>query len=180
VLRTRAGYAGGTLANPTYERSGDHAEAIQIDFDPAQVSYARLLETFFSSRHVCRSQTWQRIRSVVFVHSDSQKKIANEALAARRAENKEVHAEIREAGTFHIAEDKNQKYMLRAEPELWREFTAMYPDERDIVNSTAAARINGLIGLSRRAVSEEEMRSFGLSPQAAAFLRRQLDFVPAK
>ena len=46
MIRTRVGYAGGSLENPTYHNLGDHSEAIQIDYDPAQISYAELLDIF--------------------------------------------------------------------------------------------------------------------------------------
>ena len=49
MLRTRVGYTGGTLANPTYRRLGDHTEAIQLDFDPSRVSFEQLLRLFFAS-----------------------------------------------------------------------------------------------------------------------------------
>jgi len=46
VVRTRVGYAGGATKNPTYHQLGDHTETIQIDYDPAQISYQELPDVF--------------------------------------------------------------------------------------------------------------------------------------
>jgi len=51
VVRTRVGYAGGTTEGPTYKMIGDHTETIEIDYDPAVISYRELLEIFFDSHN---------------------------------------------------------------------------------------------------------------------------------
>ena len=52
-MRTRVGYSGGISKDPTYRSLGDHAETIQIDFDPRRISYAELLEVFCGSHNPC-------------------------------------------------------------------------------------------------------------------------------
>src|SRR6056297_3828024 len=59
VIRTRVGYAGGSTEGPTYKMIGDHTETIEIDYDPAVISYRELLEIFFDS-HNPYSQSYSR------------------------------------------------------------------------------------------------------------------------
>ena len=54
MVRTRCVYTGGTRKNPTYHDLGDHTESLQVDYDPARISYARLLEVFWDSHNPCQ------------------------------------------------------------------------------------------------------------------------------
>ena len=65
---------------------------------------------------------------------------------SEESSNKKIHTEIQPFGKFYLAEDYHQKYELRRNSELMREFKAMYPRDIDFINSTAAARVNGYIG----------------------------------
>ena len=67
---------------------------------------------------------------------------------------------------FYLAEGYHQKYSLRQKPGLMREFKAMYPDDENFINSTAAARVNGYVaGYGTYAMLLTEISSFGLSPE---------------
>jgi len=160
------GYSGGTKRNPTYHSLGDHTETIQIDYDPTRISYEKLLETFWES-HDGADPSWSRqYMSIVFFHNDDQKRLAVESRdreAARR--KKKIMTEIAPAGEFYPAEAYHQKYRLRQEGFLMKEFNAMYPDGISFVNSTAAARINGYLdGYGVLEILKAELDSFGLSP----------------
>lgn len=73
VKITRVGYAGGSKKNPTYEDLGDHTEAVQVDFNPEQISYKELLEEFWSSHsQIAKKKT--QYRSVIFYHNEDQRK----------------------------------------------------------------------------------------------------------
>ena len=77
----------------------------------------------------------------------------------------EVFTQILPAGEFYLAEDYHQKYFLRRDPVLLNELTRDYPNTRDLVASTAAARLNGYVaGYGNRAGLEAELSSLGLSP----------------
>jgi len=171
------GYAGGKKLNPTYHDLGDHTEAFQIDYDPAVISYEKLLSLFWNNRASCRAAWSRQYMSAIFYHNDEQKKLALETKKAVAATGKEVHAEILPVGTFTLAEDYHQKYMLRNDRVLMREFKAMYPNDADFVNSTAAARVNGYLGGGRRKITEAELRSLGLSPDGEKYLRKQVEVV---
>ena len=125
VVATRVGYTGGTLKNPDYHlvctgKTG-HAEAIEVTFDPAKVSYEDLVEFFFT-RHDSTTLNRQgndvgtQYRSAIFYHSPEQKAIAVRAKGAIDKSGiykKPVTTEIAPAGDFFAAEDYHQKYLQK-------------------------------------------------------------------
>ncbi len=147
VIRTRVGYAGGQRINPTYRSIGDHSETIQIDFDPRRISYKDLLFVFWQSHNPTHKAWSRQYMSAIFFHNDAQRKLALETRDLEENQRKDkIHTEIVPYAKFYLAEDYHQKYELRRHADLMREFKAMYPREKDFINSTAAARVNGYIG----------------------------------
>lgn len=110
----------------------------------------------------------RQYRSAVFYHDPEQHRLAQETMAREAARLGAVLYTALEPYTgFTLAEDYHQKYKLRNETVLLRELQAMLPSEADLVGSTAAARINGLLaGYGTRAQLEAEIDSYGLSPTA--------------
>jgi peptide-methionine (S)-S-oxide reductase len=165
-VRTRVGYSGGKRKSPTYHDLGDHTETIQLDYDPAQISYKELLAIFWQS-HSPGSRPWSRqYMTAIFFHNDQQKKLALETKdqVVARIEG-EVFTNVLSASEFYLAEDYHQKYFLRRAPELLNELTAIYSSVKDFVASTAAARLNGYVaGYGSRAGLEAELSNLGLSP----------------
>jgi len=147
VVRTRVGYAGGTTESPTYHNLGDHTETIQIDYDPTQISYEQLLETYWDS-HNPTAQPWSRqYMSVVFYHNSEQRELAVETKQLEEVSSgRQVYTEIIPFSEFYLAEDYHQKYYLQQVPELMEELSAIYPNFADFIDSTAVARINGYVG----------------------------------
>jgi len=147
VIRTRVGYAGGTLENPTYHRLGDHTETLQIDYDPERISYEKLLELFWSE-HDPTSRAWStQYKAVVFYHNDNQKRLAEEYRDRLAAKLKgRVHTEVIAFSRFYPAEAYHQKYYLRQNRRLLQELQRYYPQDAELMNSTAAARVNGYLG----------------------------------
>lgn len=123
VVETAVGFEGGTLENPSYrdvctDRTG-HAEAIEITFDPAKVSYQELLDTFFSE-HNPTQLNYQgpdhgtQYRSAIFYHSPAQETAALETIARLTAEKKfprPIVTQVVPATTFWRAEEYHQKYL---------------------------------------------------------------------
>jgi methionine-S-sulfoxide reductase len=143
VIRTRVGYTGGTKVNPTYHALGDHSEAVEIDYDPSVVTYGELLEIFWKS-HDPGSRSWSRqYRSAIFYHNDEQKRLAIDSKKLEQARIGSVYTEVLPAGTFYLAEAYHQKYYLRQRPDLLGEIQMIHPGEKGLIDSTAAARING-------------------------------------
>jgi peptide-methionine (S)-S-oxide reductase len=125
VIATISGYTGGTRVNPTYHEvssgSTGHAEAVQVEYDPARVSYEKLLDVFWhqidptqKDAQFCDHGT--QYRSAIFYAGDEQKRAA-EASKAALAKNKpfkgEIVTEIVAASTFYPAEDYHQDYYLK-------------------------------------------------------------------
>lgn len=122
VHRVVSGYSGGETNNPTYEQvcTGltGHAEAIQITYDPKQVSYADLLEVFWKT-HDSTTLNQQgadfgtQYRSAIFYHSDEQKELAEQykkQLESEHVFRKPIVTEITEFTEFYPAEDHHQNY----------------------------------------------------------------------
>lgn len=168
MIRTRVGYSGGTKKNPTYYGLGDHSEAIRIDFDPSLVSYEELLNIFWANHNPVQRSWSAQYKSAVFFHDGSQKKLAMETRdreAARR--NAKIVTEILPANEFYSAEGYHQKYRLRQDRDLMKEFSALYPSDEDFMNSTAAARVNGyLSGYGTLESLRQEFADSGLPPEA--------------
>lgn len=121
VLGTRVGYTGGDVPNATYRNHGDHAEAIEILFDPEIISYRELLEFFFqihdpTTRNRQGNDMGTSYRSAIFYTSDEQKRTAAETIADVNASGiwpGPVVTEIVAAGPFWEAEPEHQDYLQR-------------------------------------------------------------------
>jgi len=125
VKSTTVGYTGGWTNNPSYEdvcsdRTG-HAEAVEVKFDPSEVSFKSLLEVFFENHDPttlnCQGlDVGSQYRSAVFFHSPEQKRLAEkskeELEKSKRFKNKIV-TEIVPAKEFFAAEDYHQKYLQK-------------------------------------------------------------------
>ena len=123
VTATAVGYLGGTLPNPTYEdvctdRTG-HAEVVQVEYDPAQVSYDELLELFWNSHNPTTPNrqgpdVGTQYRSAVFYHTPEQRQAAEamkEKLQASGGFPRPIVTEITPAGPFWRAEEYHQRYL---------------------------------------------------------------------
>ncbi len=167
-MRTRVGYAGGQKQNPTYYNLGDHTETVEIDYDPSLISYERLLAVFWATHNPCAGHGRRQYMSAVFYHDDAQKSLALESRDRQEARRgSRITTEVLPATAFYVAEDYHQKHLLRAEASLMREFRAMYPNPKDFMNSTAAARVNGYLGGNgSKEMIRTEIDQLGLSPEA--------------
>lgn len=120
VLETIVGYTGGHLENPTYEdvcsHTTGHAEAIEITFDPKEITYEELLDKFWEIHDPTTlnrqgPDIGSNYRSVIFYHSNEQKKLAEKSLAEYQTKLKDkIVTEIVAAGPFYKAEEYHQKY----------------------------------------------------------------------
>jgi peptide-methionine (S)-S-oxide reductase len=122
VKSTRVGYIGGNLPNPTYEdvctdRTG-HAEALQVEYDPKEISYEELLDLFWSIHNPTTKNRQgpdigSQYRSIIFYHTPEQERIAKKSKQVLDESNKfqnKIVTEIVPASTFYPAEDYHQKY----------------------------------------------------------------------
>ena len=147
MIRTRVGYAGGQKESPTYNNMGDHTETVQVDYDPSVISYSQLLDIFWRS-HEPEGRSWSRqYMNAVFYHNEDQRlqAEASKTSLAQELGNK-VKTKVVPLRSFTMAEDYHQKYYLKGQSSLEKELVRMYPHHQSLVDSTAAARINGYIG----------------------------------
>ncbi len=169
MVRTRVGYAGGTLANPTYYNLGDHTETIEMDYDPDVITYTELLAIFWNSHDPTSPSYSRQYKSIIFYHDAEQKRLAEESKASEEARRgRKIVTEIVPYTRFYWAEDYHQKYRLRNRAEFLREYLMIYPDNEDFVNSTAVTRLNGYVGGNGTLTAlEKELPSLGLSTEAS-------------
>jgi peptide-methionine (S)-S-oxide reductase len=164
VLRTRVGYAGGATENPTYHNIGNHIEVVEIDFDRAQISYLELLDIFWRSHNPRQSPSWSRqYMDAVFYRSEEQRQLVEQKFDSETNAMGEIYTLVEPLTAFYLAEDYHQKYYLRQEAELMKEFDRMC-DRTQFINSTVAARVNGYVaGFGTLSNLQGEIRNFGLS-----------------
>ncbi len=122
VLSTTVGYTGGHKKNPTYEEvcSGEteHAEAIEILYDPSQVTYSQLLDVFWrnidpTTLNKQFADVGTQYRTAIFYHNEEQKRLAEaskEVLEKSDRYDKSIFTIITPASTFYKAEEYHQKY----------------------------------------------------------------------
>ncbi len=123
VVDAASGYAGGSVANPTYrqvcgDRTG-HAEVVEVTFDPSKVSYGRLVDIFFMNHDPTQlnrqgPDVGTQYRSVIFTHGAEQERIAREkrdALSASGKFRRPIVTAIEPAPHFWRAEEYHQRYL---------------------------------------------------------------------
>jgi peptide-methionine (S)-S-oxide reductase len=123
VTAAEVGYTGGSTENPTYQDvcSGTtgHAEAVEVTFDPSEISYAELVDTFWELHDPTQvnRQGWDvgsQYRSAIFTHSPEQAEIAAESKARAQARfPRPIATEIVPAETFWPAEEYHQQYLVK-------------------------------------------------------------------
>ncbi len=121
VISTRVGYSGGDTPNATYRNHGDHAEAVEVVFDPAVISYREVLEFFFqihdpSTRDRQGNDRGRSYRSAIYHLSEEQERVARDTIADVDASGLwpgPVVTEVAPAGPFWPAEEEHQDYLQK-------------------------------------------------------------------
>lgn len=123
VTDTMVGYEGGHVDNPTYEQvcthTTGHAETVQVEYDPEIISYTKLLDLFFENHDPTQFNRQgldigENYRSVIFYHSEDQKKLAKQKIEELEKTNKYSHpivTQVVPAKTFWKAEEYHQQYL---------------------------------------------------------------------
>jgi peptide-methionine (S)-S-oxide reductase len=121
VISTRVGYSGGEVPNATYRNHGNHAEAVEIIFDPSKISYRKLLEFFFQIHDPTTlnrqgNDRGPSYRSAIYYTTPEQERIARDTIADVEASGLwpgKVTTEVAPAGDFWEAEPEHQDYLER-------------------------------------------------------------------
>jgi peptide-methionine (S)-S-oxide reductase len=119
VISTRVGYTGGDVPNATYRNHGNHAEGIEIVFDPSEISYRDLLEFFFqihdpTTMNRQGNDVGASYRSAIYYTSDEQRAVAEDTIADVNASGLwpgPVVTEVEPVGPFWEAEPEHQDYL---------------------------------------------------------------------
>lgn len=117
VTEAVSGYSGGKIQNPSYENHGDHAEAVEVIYDPEKVSFNQLVTVYFGSQNITQvnGQGPDRgisYRSIIFYQNDSEKKIIEEKIAElnKQLDGNKVAAQVLPFQKFWKAEAYHQDY----------------------------------------------------------------------
>ncbi|WP_339103192.1 peptide-methionine (S)-S-oxide reductase [Haloterrigena salinisoli] len=173
VVRTRVGYAGGTMPEPSYYALGDHTEVVQLEYDPNELSYDDLLETSWSNHDWASTAPKRQYRSVVLAHDEEQYEAAvRQRTALEDRAGRSAATEVERLDEFTRAEASHQKYELRSTPVVGDELEALYGDA--FVDSTVVARLNGFAaGHGDPAQRDELLAALELPPTVRTELRRR-------
>ncbi|ERN14444.1 peptide methionine sulfoxide reductase A5 [Amborella trichopoda] len=147
VIRTLAVYAGGTKTNPDYRSLGDHAEAVQVDYDPKLINYRQLLDVFWASHNSTQvfgqgPDVGNQYRSIIFNNGTEEARMAATSKEKEQAKIKSslVITQIEQLGAVYPAEYEHQKFELRRHPFLLQ-LMGNLPDE-ELVQSRLATKLN--------------------------------------
>lgn len=146
VVRTRVGYAGGTKPNPTYHDLSDHTEVFQVDYDPADLSYADLLAVIFENHDPSQQTRKTQYQNIVFYDSPDQKDTLESFLETNGLDAETIETRIERLTRFYLAESYHQKYNLKAKQSLVDSFEEAGYDDEELRESSAAAKLNGYAG----------------------------------
>jgi peptide-methionine (S)-S-oxide reductase len=166
------GYTGGTTDAPTYRQMGDHTESLQLDYDPAQISYEAILDIFWASHNSLAKSFSTQYKVALFVHNETQKKLAQQSVEKLEGMHPmfkgRIMTEILPAKTFYLAEDYHQKYKLQHNDVLLAELLRYYPSIAALTRSTAATRLNGILGgYGEVPQTTEQLSALGIQSPAA-------------
>jgi len=164
------------VENPTYYQLGDHTETLQVDYDPTQISYKEILDLFWDGHNPTGPQYTRQYISIIFYHDEDQEKVGLESKEAReKVLGAEINTLIIPYTHFYLAEDYHQKYFLQGDSSLSSEVKGYFEEFQEFVNSTAAARLNGIVGgYANPELLESELSEYGLSDSGMNNLQRYI------
>ncbi|KAI5684096.1 hypothetical protein M9H77_05324 [Catharanthus roseus] len=147
VVRTAVGYSGGSKINPEYRNLGNHAECVQIEYDPRFLSFKQLLEIFWAghdSRQVFGQgpDVGSQYRSIIFTNGTEESRLATVSKEREQTKSKSgiVTTQIQQLETFYMAEPDHQKFELKRNPFLLQ-LIGNLPEE-ELEKSNLAAKLN--------------------------------------
>lgn len=168
VIRTQTGYAGGTTSQPSYRDMGDHSEMVQLNFDPEILSFEDILRIFWNNHNPVNINDYKgrQYRSMVLYHNEHQKDKVEQIIRERVQEGKgKPETEISPYAAFYPAEERHQKYYLHRYPNAVDKLSSIYPSHLERVDSTLAARLNGLAkGYTNLSQIKQEIAGWRMDP----------------
>ncbi|KAL2630444.1 hypothetical protein R1flu_015130 [Riccia fluitans] len=161
VVRTRVGYSGGSKINPDYHSISDHAESVEIEYDPSVIRYEQLLDVFWANHDPTQTfgqgpDVGEQYRSIIFTQGDEEFRLA--ALSKQREQTRladqMVLTSIRALAVFYPAEAEHQKFVLRRKPLLLQLLGEL--SDFELMNSTTASKMNSYVaGMCPQSVAKQ-------------------------
>lgn len=145
VVRTRVGYAGGTEPEPSYELIGDHTEVVQVEYDPARLSFAELLDYAFEAHDPYSQPAKRQYQHVVFTSTEEQHDRLRSYIADGDLDGDRLVTRLERLSTFYVAEPYHQKFNLRGKRWITETFAEAGYDDDAIRESPAAAKLNARV-----------------------------------
>lgn len=173
VVRTRAGFAGGTAPGPTHTDPGDHLEAVRVEYDADRLSYTGLLDRFWAGHDPTQTASRRRYRHALMPQTRTQAERARHSREKWRANSgAEATIQIVDDATFVPAAPHHQNYKLRDDDRLMAAFQSLLPDEEALIRSPAATLTNSYVDGARPPERlDDDRERLGLPPDALARLR---------
>lgn len=160
--------------NPTYHSLGNHTEAIEIDFAPDEISFEEILAMIWSSHNPIGAVRSSQYKSAIWYATDCQKDLILSSIQLLTQKYQRTPTtEVLPLETFFVAEDYHQKYVLQRHDTIMKKFKMYYPDFRDFIDSTAAARLNGFAyGFGSDQLFQQEQDRYGLTSEELSRVRK--------
>ena len=176
VVRTRVGYAEGKKDNPTYRSIGDHAETIQIEYNPIEISYKELVQIFWDNHNPYQQPFSSQYRSIIFFHDENQLEIAQSLKEELKEESgKSIRTEVNNFNNFYQAEDYHQKYYLQDHSDFKKHYLKKY-SMQEFIDATSTARVNGYLALKgEKEQLANEIKDLGLTENLQIKLLEKYD-----
>ncbi|MFE4573334.1 peptide-methionine (S)-S-oxide reductase MsrA [Paenibacillus chitinolyticus] len=170
VIRTRVGYAGGRTEQPTYREMGDHSETVELDFDPEDITFEDILDVFWNNHNPVNINGYKgrQYLSLILYHNREQQEAVQAVISRRKKQGStETETEVAPYSMFYPAEERHQKYYLKRFPDAIDKLGTLYPSHHELVNSTLAARLNGLAkGYTSLERVAGEIKQWPVEPEA--------------
>lgn len=180
VLRTRVGFAGGTSPKPTYRHMGDHTETVEIDFDPAIISYEEILRKFWQNHYPNRGnyKGRQYISMLRYQGEHQRESIDKVRREMEKSLGEAIETEIAVFENFTLADERHQKYYLKRYPNTLEQLQDLFPKPEHLIDSTFAARLNGFVkGYGKLRLLKSEIASWNIDEEDQDILLNKLETI---
>jgi len=144
VAKTRVGYAGGKEGQPTSKNTLDYTEVLQIQYNPELLSLDEILTQFFDQHNTTREPYSIKYRSVLFYQNEEQKEKMYQKVEEMKQKYGVIYTTVEPFEQFYEEGTRHQKYYLQRWKPVYKTWCQLHLGENSLVESTLAARLNGL------------------------------------
>lgn len=172
VVSTRVGFSGGSLENPSYSAIGDHVETVEVVYDPATISYEKLLSHFWKHHNARAKPIFRQYASAIFCLSDEEleKAKAERKLWQVSTGEEKILTAVLDLQKFYPAGQHHQKYYLQQDSVL----ADSLPSGEGRLRSLLATKLNAVAGRAgERESLEQQLKALGIDQKARELLFRR-------